>query len=29
VSVESLDGNYDLEDENETFRYGVAFQHLA
>jgi transcriptional regulator with XRE-family HTH domain len=29
VSVENLDGNYDLEDENETFRYRVAFQHLA
>lgn len=29
VSVENLDGNYDLEDENETFRYRVAFQHLV
>lgn len=29
VSVENLHGNYDLEDENETFRYRVAFQHLA
>jgi len=29
VSVENLDGNYDLEDEQETFRYRVAFEHLA
>ena len=29
VSVENLDGNYDLEDENETFRYRVAFEYLV
>ncbi len=28
VSVENLDGNYDLEDEDETFRYRVAFEYL-
>ena len=28
VSVENLEGNYDLEDENETFKYRVAFRYL-
>jgi transcriptional regulator with XRE-family HTH domain len=28
VSIENLEGNYDLEDENETFRYRVAFEYL-
>jgi transcriptional regulator with XRE-family HTH domain len=29
VSVENLEGNYDLEDENETFKYRVAFEYLV
>ena len=28
VSVEHLDGNYDLEDEEQTYRYRVAFEYL-
>jgi transcriptional regulator with XRE-family HTH domain len=29
VSIENLEGNYDLEDENETFKYRVAFDYLV
>ena len=29
VSIENLEGNYDLEDENETFKYRVAFEYLV
>jgi transcriptional regulator with XRE-family HTH domain len=29
VSIENLEGNYDLEDENETFKYRVAFKYLV
>jgi hypothetical protein len=29
VSVENLEGNYDLEDEDQTFRYRVAFEYLV
>ena len=29
VSVENLEGNYDLEDENETFKYRVVFEYLV
>ncbi len=29
VSIENLEGNYDLEDEHETFRYRVAFEYLV
>lgn len=29
VSVEHLDGTYDLEDEDETYRYRVAFEYLV
>ena len=28
VSVEHLEGDYDLEDEEETFKYRVAFEYL-
>ena len=28
VSVEHLEGTYDLEDEEETFKYRVAFEYL-
>jgi transcriptional regulator with XRE-family HTH domain len=28
VSIENLAGNYDVEDEDETFRYRVAFEYL-
>jgi transcriptional regulator with XRE-family HTH domain len=29
VSIENLEGNYDLEGENETFKYRVAFEYLV
>jgi transcriptional regulator with XRE-family HTH domain len=29
VSVEHLEGSYYIEDEEQTFRYGIAFQYLA
>jgi hypothetical protein len=29
VSIEKLEGNYGLEDENETFKYRVAFEYLV
>jgi hypothetical protein len=28
VSVEHLEGTYDLEDEEETYKYRVAFEYL-
>ncbi len=29
VSVEHLEGTYDLEDEEQTFKYRVAFEYLV
>jgi transcriptional regulator with XRE-family HTH domain len=29
VSVETLEGNYDLEDEEQTYKYHVAFEYLS
>ena len=29
VSVETLEGNYDLEDEDQTFKYLMAFEYLS
>ena len=29
VSIENLEGDYDLEDEEQTFKYRVAFEYLT